>query len=55
MSKDQTARRHRPDLTFHPDILGIPAQFRVVDTRRAEEAGPDKAGDAVRDIGAQEN
>lgn len=55
MSKDQTARRRRPDLTFHTDILGIPAQFRVVDTRRAEEAGPDKAGDAVRDIGAQEN
>ncbi|MBW4818190.1 hypothetical protein [Rhodococcus qingshengii] len=54
MSKDQTSRRHRPDLTFHPDILGIPAQFRVVDTR-AEEAGPDTAGDAVRDIGAQEN
>jgi hypothetical protein len=55
MSKDQTSRRHRPDLTFHPDIFGIPAQFRVVDTRRAEEAGPDTAGDAVRDIGVQEN
>ncbi|MFA3899561.1 hypothetical protein ACKAMS_29980 [Rhodococcus sp. 5A-K4] len=39
MSKDQTSRHRRPDLTFHPDILGIPAQFRVVDTRRAEESG----------------
>jgi len=38
MSKDQTPRRRRPDLTFHPDILGIPAQFRVVDTVRVQEA-----------------
>jgi len=38
MSTDKTSRRRRPDLTFHTDILGIPAQFRVVDTVRVQEA-----------------
>ncbi|MBT2269035.1 hypothetical protein [Rhodococcus erythropolis] len=38
MSTDKTSQRRRPDLTFHPDILGIPAQFRVVDTVQVQEA-----------------
>ena len=37
-----TPRHRRPDLTFHPDIVAAPAQFRVV-----EAAPPDEADQAA--------
>ncbi|MGV9868218.1 hypothetical protein [Rhodococcus koreensis] len=35
-----TPRRRRPDLTFHPDIFAAPAQFRVVEAARHDDADP---------------
>ncbi|MGW4334908.1 hypothetical protein ACWEK5_19075 [Rhodococcus koreensis] len=35
-----TPRHRRPDLTFHPDIFAAPAQFRVVDAARHDDADP---------------
>ncbi|MFC9361680.1 hypothetical protein ACFTZB_34525 [Rhodococcus sp. NPDC057014] len=41
-----TPRHRRPDLTFHPDIVAAPAQFRVVEAATRDDA--DQAADTTR-------
>ena len=41
-----TPRHRRPDLTFHPDIVAAPTQFRVVEAAPHDEA--DQAADTTQ-------